>query len=277
MRFGPGAGLALATLLLLQTQCGRLGYDEIANKLPGGVGGTVADGGVTGSGGLSGGGGTNGGGGISGAGGGAFGGGGSGAVTGAGGVTSGSGGTAGNGSGGTAGNGSGGTAPPDGGATDGTATDGPGGCQTGSVVRSWSFDAGVESWELSGQGTMIWNGAMGDPSAGALQLDLANGPATHPRIVQPLGNLQGRTITARVWVDSGTGVTIKVFVQTGVRLVWADGGIFSPALGQWTCVSLNIDNPVASTQQYDPTNVQILGFEVQASSSARIYVDQVTY
>jgi hypothetical protein len=124
---------------------------------------------------------------------------------------------------------------------------------------------------------MIWNGAVGDPSAGALQLDLGNGPATHPRIVQPLGDLRGRTITARVWVDSGTGVGIKVFVQTGVRQVWADGGIFSLAPRQWTCVSLNIDNPIASGQQYDPTNVQILGFEVQAASSARIYFDEVTY
>ena len=74
----------------------------------------------------------------------------------------------------------------------------------------------------------------------------------------------------------GTGVGIKVFVQTGVRQVWADGGIFSPALQQWT-VNLNIDNPVASGQQYDPTNVQILGFEVQASGSARVYFDEVTY
>ena len=80
-----------------------------------------------------------------------------------------------------------------------------------------------------------------------------------------------------MWVDSGTGVAIKVFVQTGTRLVWADGGIFSPALRQWTCVNLNIDNPIAGTQQYDPTNVQILGFEVQANSNARVYFDQVAY
>jgi hypothetical protein len=140
----------------------------------------------------------------------------------------------------------------------------------------WAFDASVEGWELSGSGTLVWTGAIGDPSPGALQLDFG-GTTTHPRLVQALGNLTGRIVTAEVWVDSGSGVGIKLFVQTGTRQVWADGGLVTALPGQWTCLALNIDNPVFSRQQFDPTDVQIVGLEIQASGQSRLYLDEVAY
>jgi len=47
--------------------------------------------------------------------------------------------------------------------------------------------------------------------------------------------------------------------------------------GQWTCLALDINNPVFSRQQYDPTDVRILGVDTQASGTSRIYIDTVAY
>jgi hypothetical protein len=70
---------------------------------------------------------------------------------------------------------------------------------------------------------------------------------------------------------------VKLFVQTGTRQVWADGGLVTALPGQWTCLALNIDNPVFSRQQFDPTDVQIVGLEIQASGQSRLYIDEVAY
>ena len=146
----------------------------------------------------------------------------------------------------------------------------------GSVIKTWSFATDVESWEFA-DGTMTWVGTVGQPDPGALQVDWLGALPVHPRYAQPLGNLRGRTVTARMWVDAGASVGIKVFVQTGSRDWWADGGIVTPTPGQWTCVTLTIDNPAFSRQQYDPSDVQILGVEFQTTTSGRVYIDQVTY
>jgi hypothetical protein len=154
----------------------------------------------------------------------------------------------------------------------------PGGCnQAGAPIMVWPFDTGVDGWELSGTGTMVWNGTVGSPAPGALQVDWGGSSAVHPRLVQALGDLRGRIATFRVWVDSGAGVTVKPFVQTSQRLDWADGGVYMPAAQQWTCVSIDLDNPAFSKTQYDPSDVQIIGLELDATSAVRLYVDEAAY
>jgi hypothetical protein len=63
----------------------------------------------------------------------------------------------------------------------------------------------------------------------------------------------------------------------GARLTWADGGQVAPAPGQWTCLALDVDNPVFVKQQYDPTDAQIVGVELLGSGVCRVYIDQVAY
>jgi hypothetical protein len=176
--------------------------------------------------------------------------------------------------------GSGGASGAGGGGVDGSGSDGAGGgatCgQAGAPTQVWSFDTTVEGWELSGTGTFGWTGTDGDPSVGALQVDWSSG-TVHPRLVQALGNLTGKIITMNVRVDAGSGVTAKLFVQTSSRLDWADGGLQAPTPGQWTCLALDLDNPVFAKQMYDPTDVQIVGLELDGMGSDSVLIDQVAY
>jgi hypothetical protein len=146
----------------------------------------------------------------------------------------------------------------------------------GAATKLWSFTSNVDGWDFA-DGTMVWTGAVGDPDPGALQVDWTGALPVHPRRVEALGDLRGHVVTAHVWVAPGAAVGIKVFVQTGQRYWWADGGMVTPPAGQWTCVTLDIDNPAFGRQQYDPRDVQVLGLELQTTSSGRAYVDQVEY
>jgi hypothetical protein len=147
--------------------------------------------------------------------------------------------------------------------------------QAGTPTQLWSFDTDVQGWELSGPGTMVWTGAVGDPGLGAIQVDWTG--TTHPRLVQALGDLRGHIITAEVWVDSGTNVLTKLFVQSGTKLVWADGGVVTPTPGQWTCLALDIDNPAFSKNMFDPTNVSVVGLELGDNGGGRVYFDTFAY
>jgi hypothetical protein len=248
----PRATLAVVLVWALSAAiagCGRIGYGDLASGPDGqalsGLGG-AAGGSPAGSAGSSG----QGGGGASSTG--------VGGAIGAGGAT---------GAGGAIGSGGAGV---DGGP--------PASCsQASTPTRAWSFDADLQSWELSGPGTMAWTGAAGDPALGSLQVDWVSGTLTHPRLVQSLGDLSGRILTAEVWLDSGAGATAKLFAQTGTRSVWADGGVVTPTVGRWTCLALDLDNPVFSHQQYDPTQVAIVGFELDCPGTCRVYLDQVAY
>jgi hypothetical protein len=257
---------ALVSVVLGLMGCGRIGYDPLQSGIVS-TGSAGATG--TGAGGTAG--------------------------TGAGGVAgTGAGGVAGTGAGGAAGTGAGGAgttgsagqggnvAPSDASADAVTppndASGPPASCsQAGSPTMAWSFDASVQGWELSGAGTFVWNGTVGSPSLGALEVDWSNGPAIQVRLVQALGNLSGRIVTARVWLDTGGSVSARIFVQTGTKSVWADSGYVTLNQGQWNCLALDIDNPVFSRQQYDPTNVQVLGVDMQASGTSRVYIDSIAY
>jgi hypothetical protein len=51
----------------------------------------------------------------------------------------------------------------------------------------------------------------------------------------------------------------------------------TPAAQQWTCISLAFDAPAFSKGMHDASDVQIIGFELDATSAARVYVDDVVY
>jgi hypothetical protein len=184
------------------------------------------------------------------------------------------------------------TAPPEASLSDVTALDADAGASsalacTGAqpAVQAWTFDSSVQGWTVSADtgvdARAAWVGTTGDPSPGAIALTVTHGDASSPgawlRYMMPLGDLSGRTVSAWVWLDSGSSPQLKLFVQSGSQYVWADSGTVTLPLRQWTCVSLDVTSPVYNGPDYDPTNIVNLGFETLAVDSFRILVDSVEY
>jgi hypothetical protein len=157
------------------------------------------------------------------------------------------------------------------------------------AVTQWTFDTTIEGWTLldgSVGATLAWADA-GDPSPGALEVDgtatEVDAATTTPAYVvlneSPSVDLSGRTVSAWLWLDSGSSPSIKLFVQTGSLYVWADGGSVALVPRMWTCISLNVSVPAYSSQDgvYDPTSVVRIGFELDQSAPYRLYVDSVGY
>ncbi len=156
-------------------------------------------------------------------------------------------------------------------------------------VRQWSFDADTQGWTLftatGVQGSLAWNGTVGMPTRGALQLDVTPDVTTgfglaHARyLAAPLGDLSGRTISAWLWVESGAP-RLKLYVLTGAQYIWADNGEIPITPRTWTCISMPVSSPqYKNGPSYDPTNVVRLGFEMLSTSPAplRVYIDSVRY
>jgi hypothetical protein len=154
------------------------------------------------------------------------------------------------------------------------------------VLEEWTFDASVSNWTISAQSgvqaTLAWTGAVGEPSPGSLDVEIT--PRTSdagttsgawPQYGMTLGNLSGRTVSAWVWLESGPSPQVKLFVQTGTEWVWADNGTVHLSPNVWTCVSLPVSSPSYSGENYDPTDVIRLGFELLGVDSFRVYIDTV--
>ena len=159
-----------------------------------------------------------------------------------------------------------------------------------SVVREWTFDSDVQGWTLAlnpgVQGGVVWTGSTGNPSPGALEVDVtsvspdggtANGAWARYNAT-PVGDLSGRTISAWVWLDRGPSPRFKVFVQTGAQYSWADDGVVPPLSPRtWTCVEMAVSNPSYNQPDYDPTSVVVIGFEMLGSAPFRVFLDTVRY
>ncbi len=164
-------------------------------------------------------------------------------------------------------------------------------CNSGlTPVQEWAFDSDTEGWILSMNsgvlGGVSWNDNVGDPSLGALQVEitsaLSDGGAANGAWAEyqatALGNLTGRTISAWLWLDSGPSPNIKLFVQTGSQYTWADNGTVQLASHGWTCISMAVSSPsYTNGPNYDPTSVVRIGFEMVGSSPFRVFVDTVRY
>jgi hypothetical protein len=156
------------------------------------------------------------------------------------------------------------------------------------VTKQWTFDATTEGWKVEdGAGmTILWNDTVGWPTSGALEVDSAvnsSDAASNQAYIgfdeSPSADLSGRTVSAWLWLDSGTSPDIKLFVQTGNIYTWADGGSFVLAAHTWRCVSLDVSSPeyVSQNGVYDPTDVLRIGFELDGAGPYRLYVDSVSY
>jgi hypothetical protein len=159
-------------------------------------------------------------------------------------------------------------------------------CGPEKVVQEWTFDVSVEGWTISAETNvdagLTWTSAMGNPSPGALEVsvtprksDAGVTSGAWPQYDVTLGDLSNRTISAWVWLESGPSPELKLFVQTGTQFVWADNGTVRPSPEAWTCVSLPVSSPSYNQEDYDPTDVVRLGFQLFGAEPFRVYIDTV--
>lgn len=154
------------------------------------------------------------------------------------------------------------------------------------TVYDWTFDSNVEDWALSldtgVDAGLAWTGDAGYPSLGAVAAHITpqeneGGTLNGGWLDYPhsFGDLTGRTVSAWVWLESGTSPNLKVFAQTGTQYRWADNGTVHLHLRTWTCVSLPISVASYTEPNYDPTNVIDIGFELLGTAPFEVYVDTV--
>lgn len=159
-------------------------------------------------------------------------------------------------------------------------------CEVGQTIKEWTFVTSVSGWTISAQSqvqaAMTWTPDTGDPRPGALEVEVtpraSDAGATSgawPQYNMTLGNLGDRTISAWVWLESGPSPDLKLFVQTGAQWVWADNGTVRLSPKEWTCVSIPVSAPSYSGENYDPTDVVRLGFQLLGTAPFRVYVDTV--
>ena len=166
----------------------------------------------------------------------------------------------------------------------GTGGDSATGCEPAVSAATWTFDQTVEAWQLSlsggTSGTLVWTGTTGNPTLGALQLDAtisSNKQTVRVLLEQTFPDLTGKTLYERVFLDSGSGVMVKPFVQTGASYDWAEGPPVVLATQQWTCLNLDFANPTTGGATIDPTDVRRIGVLVLGATTLRLYTDYVTY
>jgi hypothetical protein len=228
---------------------------------------------------------------------------------GTGGAMSGTGGATGGASGATSGaGGKGGAAGSGGSATGGRAgAGGAGGAggngNTGNVplpyVPVWTFDEGVESWEvgysepsaLGLDATATHSTADGEPDDGSVEITVPfDGPTQTVEVGVSLPramDFTGETLAARVKLDSGFfGTTeapggVKLFVKTGNAFDYADGAWSNLIPGEWVTVVFDLDAPDYD-DGIDPTDVRELGVTFKSTAdadadwtTATLYLDTV--
>lgn len=162
--------------------------------------------------------------------------------------------------------------------TMGGATSGGSDCQgTLGSTMVFSFDAGVEGWALSpydeNDGTLMWTGATGNPDAGALLSETIS--LQYPKSEQAYGDLTGKVITARIYLESGSAV-VRVFAQSA-QSRWADGGGYTAVAGEWICASLDVSNPVSAHTAFDPQTIWAIGVQVVTDEPSRLSIDDVRF
>jgi hypothetical protein len=152
----------------------------------------------------------------------------------------------------------------------------------GAALEVWSFDSTVEGWAFwpnLGTGTLSWTSTNGNPSAGALALDVQTGSGLLGWIVldAPAPDLSGQTGSVWVWLDSAATLDVKLYVQSNPQYSWADGGGVTLAPKTWTCLTIDFGNPVYAHMKYDPSMVVRYGIELAGNGPLTLYVDQFSY
>jgi hypothetical protein len=157
------------------------------------------------------------------------------------------------------------------------------------ALAEWTFDSTVEGWtwypDTGGQATLGWNDTIGNPSPGSLEADVTPMPTDAGVIggaivaynLSSPTDLSRRTIAAWVRLESGAPPHLKTMVQTGAQYSWADNGTIYLTPNTWTCVSLDVSTPSSFQQQYDPTQVIRIGFEMLSTTPFVMAIDDVRY
>lgn len=154
------------------------------------------------------------------------------------------------------------------------------------TIDDWTFDSDVEDWALSldtgVKASFAWTDSTGYPSSGAVEVNITpeQNDAGSPnggwiQYSHAFGDLSGRTVSAWVWLESGTSPALQFFAKTGTQYVWGDNGTVRLQPQTWTCVSLPISTPYYSQPGYDPTDVVTIGFLFLGTASFVVYVDTV--
>jgi hypothetical protein len=153
------------------------------------------------------------------------------------------------------------------------------------TVQAWTFDSSVQGWTLSldsnVQASLTWTDATGDPSFGALQVDVTpsvdagTNTGGWVEYSASLGDLSSRTISAWAWLDMGAAPHLKLFVQTGSQYAWADNGTTFLSPHAWTCLSLRVASPAYEQAMYAPDDVISVGFEMLGATPFRLFIDSV--
>jgi len=158
------------------------------------------------------------------------------------------------------------------------------GSSTG-TAKVWSFSSSVESWQFwpdAGTGALSWTAATGNPTAGALSMDITGGTGRVGWIVMDAAapNLTGHTGAVWLWLDTQTNGTIgvKIYAQSDItKFAWADGGFIVLTPKTWTCVTIDFDTPVYKDATFDPTKVVRFGIELSGTAPLTLYADQFAY
>jgi hypothetical protein len=156
------------------------------------------------------------------------------------------------------------------------------GCEPAVPAKTWTFASDTEGWQIEADpganGSLAWTGATGDPLPGALELDALVSSQGNVRLyLDHTSNLSGKVIYARIFLEAGSGVSAKAFVQTGPGSAWGDGDDVYLEAQQWNCVSFDLQDPAVSTPGYDGVDVRKVGVFFFGDASRRLYVDQIMY
>lgn len=166
-------------------------------------------------------------------------------------------------------------------ASEGSSTTGGGdACAvTGTQRYVASFATDLEGFVVTGAGgpMLTWDGSMGNPDLGLMRLEASGGGAMQVRNLAPPGDLTGRVMSVNVLVQGGTSVDILLYAQSGPTAKWADGGGVRATTGQWYCLTLDLDDPVTTSAMFDPTDVRVVGVDIQGSGVVAAYIDQFAY
>jgi len=187
------------------------------------------------------------------------------------------------GSGGQAASGAPGSGGGPGPATDGGGTvPTDGGAGPGSLA--YTFDSSLQGWgfnpyvppppgrnlaaaEAGALPTLAFDATTGNPTPGAMKLSATFTDYRQSVDVvlnpQPVLNLAGRTIHAKVRLSSGTlpsGVGATLHVGTGATFAYGAGAYTTLVPGSWT--DLTVDLTKVTTAMFDPTAVAQIGIQI---------------
>jgi hypothetical protein len=145
------------------------------------------------------------------------------------------------------------------------------------VVNGFDTPTGGLQARGPGNPTSSWTSNVGSPSAGALEFQSTSAGGGELYYSGSLGDLSGRLMSLNVQVASGTGVRVRLFVESGPQRLRARAPFSSPPLGQWDCSQVNVSSPDTAEVGFDPANIVGAGLEIEASDQVRVYVDQIAY